>query len=94
MKKVCLFRVCLYRPRAQRENKNVTSTFHSEKPCALQAKILPEHSESHSLINKAVLSIKACVSEKHIIFSGHYTPLSCTVAVLPPPLGFPISGEG
>lgn len=49
-----------------------------------------QSTQSHSLINKAVLSIKAYVSEKHMIFSGHYTPLSCTGGALHQLLRFPI----
>lgn len=63
--------------------KNATFTFHSGKSSTLHVKILPVHSEGHSLINKAMLSIMAYEREKHITFSGHYTTLSSTVAVLP-----------
>lgn len=76
-----LCKVSICRTKSQR--KNATFTFHSGKSSTLHAKILPVHSEGHCLINKALLSIMAYDREKHITFSGHYTTLSCTVAVLP-----------
>lgn len=80
----------VYKPKPQRGNKNATSTFLFWKAFWVAGENIWQYSESLFLISKAGPSIKACDSEKHLLFSGHYTPLSCAVAVLLRPLWFSI----